>query len=143
MLDKTRKPLFPELGTKMKFRTFSFRKMSHSAEKCKKGDPLGYVNIHSVAKYQKTRSGVLSETMKNFRRKVAECRKKIKRGDPLVSSGFVAYVKNKKEGTHCTKFALAGLGLSSFASFCEKWTDQCEVCGLKKKGHCKSRAFFL
>ena len=30
-------------------------------------------------------------------------------------------------------FALAGLGLSSFSSFCKKWTDQCEVCGPKKK----------
>ena len=30
-------------------------KMSHSAEKCKRGDPLGFINIHSVAKYQKTR----------------------------------------------------------------------------------------
>ena len=31
----------------------------------------------------------------------------------------------------CTKFALAGLGLSSFSSFCKKWTDQCEVCGCR------------
>ena len=28
---------------------------------------------------------------------------------------------------------LAGLGLSSFSSFCKKWTDQREVCGLEKK----------
>ena len=35
-------------------------------------------------------------------------------------------------GTLCTKFALAGLGLSGLRSFSKKWTDQCEVCGLKK-----------
>ena len=58
-----------------------------------KGDPLGFINIYSVAKYQKTRKGDYFETLKNFRKKVAQCRKKIERGDPLVSSGFVGYVK--------------------------------------------------
>ena len=56
--------------------------MSHSAEKCKRGDPLGFINIYSVAKYQKTQKGDSFETLKNFR-------KKIERGYPLVSSGFV------------------------------------------------------
>ena len=53
MFDKTRKPLFPQLETKTFEKTsdFFFRKMSHSAEKCKRGDPLGFTNIHSVAKY--------------------------------------------------------------------------------------------
>ena len=39
------------------------------------------------------------------------------------------------KGGLCTKFALAGLGLSSFSSFCKKvkQTDQCDVCGLEKK----------
>ena len=74
--------------------------------------------------------------------------KKIERGDPLVSSGFVGYVKKVKNerGTLCTKFALAGLGLSSFISFCKKWYRRDEVCGLTKKkkktSHCKSRALF-
>ena len=27
-----------------------FRKMSHSAEKCKRGDPFSFINTHSVAK---------------------------------------------------------------------------------------------
>ena len=36
------------------------------------------------------------------------------------------------------------LALGSFRSFSIKWSDQCEVCGLKKKkGHCYSRAFSL
>ena len=39
-----------------------------------------------------------------------------RKGDPLVSSGFVGYVKKVKKnvrGTLCTKFALAGLGQST------------------------------
>ena len=35
-------------------------------------------------------------TLKNFRKKVAQCRKKIKRGGPLASVGFVGYVKKVK-----------------------------------------------
>ena len=63
----------------------------------KRGDPLGFINILSVAKYQKTRRGDSFETLKNFRKKkFAQCRKKIERGDPLESSGFVGYVKKVK-----------------------------------------------
>ena len=40
--------------------------MSHSAKKCKRGDPLGFINIYSVAKYQKTRKGDSFDTLKNF-----------------------------------------------------------------------------
>ena len=58
MLDKTRKLLFPQLETEKKhlkkFFGLFFRRMSHSAKKCKRGDTLGFINIHSVAKYQKT-----------------------------------------------------------------------------------------
>ena len=39
------------------FEYFFFQKLSHSAKKCKWGDPLGFINIYSVAKYQKTRKG--------------------------------------------------------------------------------------
>ena len=41
-----------------------------------------------------------------------------------------------ERGTLCTKFALAGLALSSlssFISFCKKWYIRDEVCGLTKK----------
>ena len=69
--------------------------MLHSAEKCKRGDPLGFINIYSVAKYQKTRKGDSFETLKNFRKK-SHSAEKIERGDPLVSSGFVGYVKKVK-----------------------------------------------
>ena len=39
MLDKTRKPLFPQLEAKDSFKKsdFFFRRMSHSAKKCKRG----------------------------------------------------------------------------------------------------------
>ena len=51
-----------------------------------------------------------------------------------------------KRGTLCAKFALAGLGLSSFISFCKKWYIRDGDCGLTKKkkktSHCKSRALF-
>ena len=54
--------------------------MSHSAKKCKRGDPFGFINIHSVAKFQKTRRGHPLGALKNFRKKVAQCRKKIQSG---------------------------------------------------------------
>ena len=64
--------------------------MSHSAEKNQKGDPLasdGFVDY--VKKVQNERGDPL-ET-KNFRKKVAQCRKKIERGDSVVPSGFLGY----------------------------------------------------
>ena len=73
------------------------------------GDPSGLITKDSVAKYQKTRSEDPLGTLKNFQKKVAQCRKKSKRGDSLDPSGFVPYlekVKNER-GTLCTRFALA------------------------------------
>ena len=60
-----------------------------------KGGALGFINIYSVAKYQKTRRGDSFQTLKIFR-KSRTMPKKIERGDPLVSSGFVGYVKKVK-----------------------------------------------
>ena len=63
----------------------------------KMGDHLGFINIHSVAKYQKTRRGTLLRHLKNFEKNFAAT-KKIERGggDPLVFSAFIAYVKKIK-----------------------------------------------
>ena len=62
--------------------------MSLSVEKCKKGDPLGFINIHSIAKYQKKlKGGTLLRNKKYFSKK-SHSAEKIERG-PLVSSGFV------------------------------------------------------
>ena len=91
MLDKTEKKKIVFFLNKTSF----FRKMSHSAEKVK-GGPLGFVNIHSVAKYQKTRRGDSFETSKIFRKK-SHSAEKIEMGDPIVSSAFVGYVKRVKK----------------------------------------------
>ena len=61
-----------------------------------RGEPLGLINIHSVAKYQKTRRGDPFETFKKNRKKSRTMPKKIERGNPLVSSGFVGYLKKVK-----------------------------------------------
>ena len=43
-----------------KFRNFfEVSGKSHSAEKFKRGDALGFLNIHSVAKYQKLMGGTI------------------------------------------------------------------------------------
>ena len=72
-------------------KNFFFRKLSHSAEKCKRRDPLGFINIYSVAKYQKTWKGDSFETLNNFRKKTHNAEKNSKSG-----TGFVGYVKKVK-----------------------------------------------
>ena len=64
--------------------------MSHSSEKYKRGTLWALLTYILVQNIKKTRNGDSFETLKNFRKKVAQCRKKI---DPLVLSGFVGYVK--------------------------------------------------
>ena len=99
--------------------------------KNEKGDPLGFINILSVAKYQKIRRGDSFETLKIFEKTIRTVPKKIER----ESSGFVGYVKKVKNerGTLCSKFALVELGLSELISFCKKWYIRDELCGLTKK----------
>ena len=62
----------------------------------KRGDPLGFNNILSVAKYQKIRKGDSFEKLKIFEKKIRTVPKKIEREDPLESSDFVGYVKKVK-----------------------------------------------
>ena len=76
-------------------------------------------------KYRKTIFG--KKLLQFFFRKRSHSAKKIETGT-VVLSGFVSFVRTLRK-----KFALARLGLSGFRNFSEKWTDQCEVCGLKKK----------
>ena len=129
-------------GNKIKFEIFfeffflkKTSKMSHSAKKWKGGtlwDSLTYTLLQNM---KKTRRGDSFETLKNFQKKFAQCRNKIERGDPLVSSDFVGHVKKleNERGTLCTKFPLAWLGLSSLINFCKKWYIRDELCGLTKK----------
>ena len=72
--------IFLEKNLKFSKKKIFFRRMSHSAEKCKRGDPFWFPNMHSVAKLQKTQRGDPLGTLKNFRKKVAQCREKSKRG---------------------------------------------------------------
>ena len=109
----------------------------HSAKKCERGDPSGFITVHSVVKYQKTRTGDPLETKKI--RKSRTVPKKIRRArDPLGTSGFVCFlekVKNER-GTLWGKFAsLPGpdLAIVGFRIVSKKWTDQCEDCSLKKQ----------
>ena len=103
------------LEKKLEFLNFFFRKVSHSAEKCKGGtilDLLTYILLQNI--------------------------KKTRRVDPLGMSGFVGFlekVKNER-GDLWTKFALA---LGGFRIVSKKSED----CSQKKKSHCYSRAFFL
>ena len=46
-----------------------FLKKSHNAEKTERDDPLGFFNIHSVAKLQKKLKGALSWLKKFFLKK--------------------------------------------------------------------------
>ena len=55
-----------------------FRKCRILSKNVKKGDPLGFISIYSVAKYQKILKGDSFETLKNFSKKIAQCRKKLK-----------------------------------------------------------------
>ena len=85
---------------------------------------MGFINIYSVAKYQKTRKGDYFETLKNFEKKSHNA-EKIERGDPLISSGFVGYVKIVKN-ERGDSFALTSADRtwpygSSFSNFdCKK-----------------------
>ena len=66
-------------GKNLKFlKFFFFRKVSHSAEKCERGDPFGFINIHSVAKYKKNSKGDTLRT--HFRKKSRTVPKKSKGG---------------------------------------------------------------
>ena len=62
-------------------------KECHRAEKCKRGDPLGFLKRQFVSKFQKKEGGPFGD-IKKFSKKVPQCRKKIERGDPSDLSGF-------------------------------------------------------
>ena len=77
MLDMTGKSLFPT-GNKKKLKIFFEKKLRKRriVPKNEKGDPLGFINILSVAKYQKTRRGDSFETLKIFEKKFRTVPKK-------------------------------------------------------------------
>ena len=62
-------------------------------KKTERRNPLGFSNIHSVAKHQKNAGGPFEE--KIFRKKCLTVPKKIERGDSLVSPGMVCYAEKQ------------------------------------------------
>ena len=70
---------------------FYFRKKNLSAEKNWKGGPFGIFQHPYWRKTAKNWKG------KNFRKKVSQCRKKLKGGDPLVSPGMVCYAEKQEK----------------------------------------------
>ena len=65
--------------------------MLHSAEKNQKGGPFSLGRFCRLRLKSKKRKGGPFGDKKNFE-KVAQCRKKNERGDPLVPSKFVGNV---------------------------------------------------
>ena len=64
-------------------------------KKTERGDPLGFFNIHSVAKHQKQCRGDPLE--KFFSKKMSRSAEKNERGDPLVSPDMVCYAEKQEK----------------------------------------------
>ena len=65
-------------------------------KKTERGDPLGFFNIHSVAKQQKMQGGPFGENF-FFRKKSLAVPKKNERGESLVSPGMVCYAEKQEK----------------------------------------------
>ena len=65
-------------------------------KKTERGDPLGFFNIHSVAKHQKNAGGTLWGKF-FFRKKSLAVPKKNERGESLVSPGKVCYAEKQEK----------------------------------------------
>ena len=104
-------------------------------KKSERGDPLGFSNIHSDAKQQKNEGGPFGE--KNFRKKISQCRKKL-RGDPLVSPGMVCYAEKQEK-----PFWFSSLGqIVQFGAiiFCRTFKNYFgQFVWIEKKSHYNSR----
>ena len=70
-------------------------------KKTVRGDPLGFSNIHSVAKQQKIEGGTLWG--KIFGKKVSQCRKKLERG--LFGLAVYSMLRGKTGKTFLVQFA--------------------------------------
>ena len=65
-------------------------------KKTERGDPLGFFNIHSVAKHQKNAGGTLWGNF-FFGKKSLAVPKKNERGESLVSPGMVCYAEKQEK----------------------------------------------
>ena len=74
----------------------NFVKKVSQCRKTERGDPLGFFNIHSVAKPQKRlKGGPFGE--KFLSEKKSHNAEKTERGDPLVSPGMVCYAGKQEK----------------------------------------------
>ena len=71
-------------------------------KKTERGDPLGFSNIHCDAKQQKIEGGPFGE--RKFRKKVSQCRKKLKWGDPFCLARY-GMSRGKTGKTFLVQFA--------------------------------------
>ena len=140
-----------------------FRKKVSQCRKTKSGNPLGFFNIHSVAKHQKievekkfyfreknltvpkkmkgdllgfSNISILTQNIKkieggtplgkkNFRKKVSQCRKKIERGDALVSPTMVCYAgKQEKPFWFSSLDQIVQFGAITFCRTCKNYFGQ-------------------
>ena len=103
MLDMTGKSLYPDWEQKnflkKRIRTF-FSQKSRIVPKNEKGDPLGFININFVAKYQKNSKGGLFWDIKKFSKKKSHIAKQNWKGGPFSLFRFFRLRKKglKKEG---------------------------------------------
>ena len=75
-------------------KNFHFReKISQCRKKTERGDPLGFFNIHSVAKHQKNAGGPFGE---NFFREKSRSAEKNERGESY-SPGMVCYAEKQEK----------------------------------------------
>ena len=119
---------------------------SQSAEKLRRGDPLGFSKLQFAVKYRKIRSGDPLDT-KKIRKKSRTVPKKTQRGDPIVSSGFVSYDKNgvteRGDPLHYLK-CTPRLPIQYFSSSVKSVQYAYILLSDEKKlSHCNSRAHFL
>ena len=54
--------------------------MSHSAEKCKRGDPWDLLTYILLQNFKQNRRGPIGDVKKYSKKKIAQCRKKWKGG---------------------------------------------------------------
>ena len=100
----------------------------------KKGDPLSFLTLQFVAKYQTLEGGAFGD--KKISKK-SQCRKN-ERVDPSVSSGFANARKSLAKAR--TRTRDRSVPAKPIKVCVKKWYIQGELCGLTKKAsHCNSR----
>ena len=77
-------------------------KQSLSAEKSERGTFLNFLAFILLQNIKKLEGGPFGD-IKNFSIKVSQFRKKNRKGNPLVTSGFVGYVKKVTKAAYAVR----------------------------------------